>query len=66
MTSRFDDDQLKALSNIMADIGQVIFGLTVVPILVDFDNAKPIVLLSGLFITFGCWILSIIFARKRK
>lgn len=66
MIKRLDNDQLKALSNILADIGQVVFGFSVVPIIFDFDNVKSTVLLSGLIITFGCWFLSIKFAKRRK
>lgn len=64
--TKLDDDQFKALSNIMADIGQVTLGSSVVPFIFGFDKTKPTVLLSGLIITFGFWILSIVFAKRRK
>lgn len=66
MIKRLDSNQFKALSNIMADIGQVSLGSSVVPFLFGFDKTEPTVLLSGLVITFGFWILSIIFAKRRK
>ena len=66
MIIRLDNDQLKALSNIMADIGQVALGSSVVPFLSGVDKANPTVVLSGLVITFGFWVLSIIFAKRRK
>lgn len=66
MIIKLDNDQFKALSNIMADIGQVTLGSAVVPFIFGFDKTEPAVLLSGLIITFGFWILSIIFAKRRK
>lgn len=66
MIVKLDNDQFKALSNIMADIGQVALGSSVVPFIFGFDKTEPTVLLSGLVITFGFWILSIIFAKRRK
>lgn len=66
MIIKLDNDQFKALSNIMADIGQVSLGSSVAPFLFRFDKKDPSVLLSGLIITFGFWILSIIFAKRRK
>lgn len=66
MTIKLDADQFKALSNIMADIGQLALGSSVIPFIFDFDSINPSVLLSGLVITVGCWILSIVFAKRRR
>lgn len=66
MITKLDNDQFKALSNIIADIGQVSLGSSVAPFLFRFDKVEATVLLSGLVITFGFWILSIIFAKRRK
>lgn len=66
MIARLDNDQFKALSNIMADVAQVALGSLVVPFIINFDKIDQSVLLSGLVITFCCWIVSIVFAKRRK
>lgn len=63
---KLDKDQFKVLSSIMADIGQVTLASSVVPFVFGFDKIPPTVLLSGLIITLGCWVMSIIFAKRRK
>lgn len=67
MNLPLDDEQLKALSQITADAGQVFLALTVVPFVFGIDKAYPSVLLSGIVLTFGCWALSLLLvSRKRR
>lgn len=66
MIIKLDNDQFKALSNIMADIGQIALGSSVAPFIFGFDKIEPKVLLSGLVITFCCWVVSIVFAKRRR
>lgn len=65
MNLSLDDDQLKALSQITADAGQVFLALTVIPFIFALDNMNPSVLLSGIVLTFGCWTLSLLLVRRR-
>ncbi len=60
-------DQLKMLSSIVADAGQVFFAATVVPFLFGgIDKVSPWVLPSGLGLTLFCWITSILLAKENK
>ena len=67
MNLSLDKDQLKAISGIIADAGQVFFASIVIPFFTGIDKVGFPVLLSGLTLTFGCWVLSVaIVGRKRK
>ena len=66
MNFSLDDDQLKALSQLTADAGQVFLALTVVPFVFGIDKKHPSVLLSGIVLTFGCWIFSLLLVRRKK
>lgn len=63
MKIRFNDDQLKALSAIAADAGQVFLASAVVPILFGIENLNLRVLFFGLILTLICWATSVIIAR---
>lgn len=66
MNLPLDDEQLKTLSQITADAGQVFFALTVVPFVVGIDKTYPSVLLSGIVVTFGFWTLSLLLVRRKR
>lgn len=61
-----DQDQLKAISAIVADAGQVFFALTVIPFIFGLDRMNSSVLLFGLALTIMCWAASIMLAKRRK
>ncbi|QQG40853.1 MAG: hypothetical protein HYV37_00835 [Candidatus Levyibacteriota bacterium] len=57
-------EQLKTLSAIVADAGQVFFAATMVPFLFGgIDRISPWVLPSGLGLTLFCWITSILLVK---
>ena len=58
-----DRNQLGALSEIVADAGQVFFAATVVPFLFGIDKINISMLLSGLALTVACWIASVVIAK---
>lgn len=60
---RLNNDQLKALSGITADIGQAIFASAIIPFAFQLGKIQPIVVASGLIISFGCWILTLYLVR---
>lgn len=63
----FTDSQLKALSDIFADIGQVCFASMVVPFLVSgLDSRGAVMLTSGLILAFLFWSASILSVRRIK
>lgn len=66
MTLSLDKDRLKTMSAIVADAGQVFLASTVIPFFTGIDKVGFPVLLSGLILTFGCWMLSIIIVGGRK
>lgn len=66
MKIRFNHDQLKALSQITADAGQVLFAITVVPFAFGIDKSHPTLLPLGLLLTFICWIVSIALVKGVK
>ena len=61
-----DKDELKVLSEIAISIGQVFFASTVVPFVFSIDKMRPTVLLSGIVLSCGSWILSFLLIRRRK
>lgn len=63
---KFTNEQLRALSGIMADAGQVFFASSVVPFLIAVDKVQIGVLLSGLALTVASWIASIILVKGVK
>ena len=63
---KFNNPQLKALSGICADIGQVLLASAVVPFIFGFDKISPPVLTSGLGGTLVFWLLSIILLKGGK
>ncbi len=66
MKIRFNHDQLKTLSGITADAGQVLFAVTVVPFVFGIDRSLISVLPSGLVLTFICWSISIVLMKGYK
>lgn len=60
---KLNDNQLKALSAISADAGQVFFASTIVPVLFGAENFNLNILLFGLILTFICWAGSVIIAK---
>lgn len=57
----------KALSNICADIAQIFFATWVVAVVViPLDIGKALVVIFGLLLSIGFWILSLKFADKGK
>lgn len=66
MKIRFNHDQFKVLSEIIADAGQVLFATAVVPFAFGIDKSNPSVLPSGLILTFICWIISIALMKGHK
>lgn len=58
--------QLKTLSEITRDIGQVVLGATVVPIIFGIDKTHPTVLLLGIVATLGCWVLSLFLIKRSE
>lgn len=65
MNLSLDKNQLKALSEIASDAGQVFLGSCVIPFLIGFDKTRLEVLLSGLVLTFGCWCLRLFLVRGK-
>lgn len=63
---KLNTEQLKALSGITADAGQVFFAATVVPFVFGLDRLNLFVLLSGLALTIFCWITSLVFVKGIK
>jgi hypothetical protein len=53
------NNKLGKISDITSDIGQAVFGITILPFVFGVDTAKPLVILSGLIISIVCWALSI-------
>lgn len=59
--------QLKSLSEISADIGQVFFASAVVtPLVSGLEAEKLPVILSGLVGSFTFWLLSVLFVKEAK
>lgn len=58
--------QLKTLSEITRDIGQVVLGTTVAPILFGIDKTHPSILVSGIVATLECWVLSLFLTKRSE
>jgi hypothetical protein len=59
-----NNEQIKSLSIIAADTGQVFFGATVIPFTFGIDKSYPSVLLSGIILTICSWMISVLLLRK--
>jgi hypothetical protein len=59
---KLSKNQLKALSQITADIGQAFFVSSFVPFLIGLEQQSIIVVLLLLIVSVGCWIMTIILA----
>jgi len=58
-------EQIKRLSNIFDNSGQVVLGIAVLsPIISGIDAVNFYVVISGIVGTIACWGLSLLFARK--
>lgn len=58
-------DQIKRLSNIFDNSGQVVLGVAVLsPIISGVDKLNFYVVVSGIVGTAACWGLSLLFAKK--
>lgn len=66
MNFSLDKVRLKAISAIVADAGQVFLASAVIPFFTGIDKIGFPVLLSGLILTFGCWILSVAIVREGR
>ncbi len=65
MRIRFNDYQLKVISGITADAGQVFLASTVVPVLFGVDKLNIKILLFGLVLTLICWVSSVIIVKGK-
>ena len=63
---KLSNEQLKTLSGITADAGQVLFAITVVPFTFGIDKSHPTLLPLGLLSTIVCWIASIVTVKGYK
>lgn len=63
---KFNGQQLKTLSAITADAGQVLFAITVVPFAFGLDKSHPTLLPLGLLSTIICWIASLVIMKGYK
>lgn len=61
---RFSDEQLKQVSNIFADLGMLLIGSLVIPILTDEYALGIVQIISGLFLTLLCWFMSVTILKK--
>lgn len=66
MNFSLSEDRLRIVSVIVADAGQVFLASIVIPFFTGIDKVGFPVLLSGLILTFGCWMLSIAIGGGRK
>lgn len=57
--------QFRVLAEILEDIAQVsLAGAVVPPLIAGLDSEKIPVFISGLFVSTGCWILSLVVAKR--
>lgn len=66
MKDLLSDSQLDKLSDILIAVGQVFFASIVVPFLFKFDMIESDVLLSGVALTVGSWVASLLVVKGRK
>lgn len=56
----------KVLSNISADIAQVLFAATIAAVVLPLDSGKLLVVILELGFAIIFWIFSVLFAEKGK
>lgn len=61
----FNKNQYNRLSSIFDNAGQVVLGIVVLsPIIAGFDKINAIIVILGLLLTIGLWLISIWFSKK--
>ena len=61
------NSQLKVLSEIYRDIGQIAFASMVVsPFLIDIDRINWVIVVSGLLVSVFCWLYSLSLVKNLK
>lgn len=63
---KFTKSKARALSNISANIAQVLFGAVIAAIVLPLDSAKLLVVILELGFAIVCWVFSVLFAEKGK
>ncbi len=65
MKRSLDDSQLSRLSEILADVAQVLFATMVVaPLVAGVDKRNAVVVLLGMMMSLGFWIPSIFLMKE--
>lgn len=66
MKGLFTKTQLDKLSDILINIGTVLFASSVAPPLLRIAKIESFVFIAGLVLTFVCWLFSIIVVKGVK
>lgn len=67
MKRLLDDSQLNRLSEILADVAQVLFATMVVaPLVASVDKRNAVVVLLGMMMSLGFWISSIFLVKESQ